>query len=311
MNPTDASRRAAPARLFFLALLGVLLVYAGSATHLIDLPGVYMDAVNPDYLVAKVLNRAHADPLVAWVLPGNYLANRFPVLVSLYHGLQQFWLALPLYAIFGMSVDGIRLTHMIFAMGVLVAVLLLLRRAQVPLWIAALAGIALAADPTFVFAFRTQSYITMSPMAWLLLSLAALSGPASAATPLPFATTSRAALFRLCRARLFRLRVLSARNAAVDARDGASATNRSLYGRGLKDAARVACGRGRRMRLLRSGLFARGPRSRRRPRAGSSLISASRRRDWARFRRGFRSSIASAQPTSFVESSSPTTGNAR
>ena len=184
MNPTDASRGAAPARLFFLALLGVLLVYAGSATHLIDLPGVYMDAVNPDYLVAKVLNRAHADQLVAWVLPGNYLANRFPVLVSLYHGLQQFWLALPLYAIFGMSVDGIRLTHMVFAMGVLVAALLLLRRAQVPLWIAALAGIALATDPTFVFAFRTQSYITMSPVAWLLLSLAALSGGGERGAPL-------------------------------------------------------------------------------------------------------------------------------
>jgi len=184
VNPTDASRGAAPARLFFLALLGVLLVYAGSATHLIDLPGVYMDAVNPDYLVAKVLNRAHADQLVAWVLPGNYLANRFPVLVSLYHGLQQFWLALPLYAIFGMSVDGIRLTHMVFAMGVLVAALLLLRRAQVPLWIAALAGIALATDPTFVFAFRTQSYITMSPVAWLLLSLAALSGAGERGAPL-------------------------------------------------------------------------------------------------------------------------------
>jgi len=185
VNPPEPSHRTSPALLFFLALLGVLLVYSGSATHLIELPGVYMDAVNPDYLVAKVLNRAHAEPLVAWVLPGNYLAGRFPVLVSLYHGLQQFWLALPLYAMFGMSVTGIRLTHMVFAMGVLIAALVVLRRAQVPLWIAALAGIALATDPTFVFAFRTQSYITMSPAAWLLLSLAALSGPADRGVPMP------------------------------------------------------------------------------------------------------------------------------
>jgi hypothetical protein len=185
VNPLERSPRTSPIALFFLAALGVLLVYAGSATHLIDLPGVYMDAVNPDYLVAKVLNRAHAEPLVAWVLPGNYLAGRFPVLVSLYHGLQQFWLALPLYALFGMSVTGIRQTHMVFALGVVIAALVVLRRAQVPLWIAALAGTALAMDPTFIFAFRTQSYITLSPAAWLLLSLAALAGPSDRGAPLP------------------------------------------------------------------------------------------------------------------------------
>ena len=177
MRESDAARDQSSAWPYVVALVGVLLIYAGSATHLIELPGVYMDAVNPDYLVAKVLNRAHANPLIGWVLPGNYLANRFPVLVSLYHGLQQFWLALPLYALFGMSVVGIRLTHMVFAMGVLIAMLVLFRRARIPLAIAALAGVAIAADPTFVFAFRTQSYITLAPAAWMLLSIAALAMP--------------------------------------------------------------------------------------------------------------------------------------
>jgi hypothetical protein len=177
MRESDAARDQSSAWPYVVALVGVLLIYAGSATHLIELPGVYMDAVNPDYLVAKVLNRAHANPLIGWVLPGNYLANRFPVLVSLYHGLQQFWLALPLYALFGMGVVGIRLTHMVFAMGVLIAMLVLFRRARIPLAIAALAGAAIAADPTFVFAFRTQSYITLAPAAWMLLSIAALAMP--------------------------------------------------------------------------------------------------------------------------------------
>jgi len=177
MRDSDAARDQSSAWPCVFALVGVLLVYAGSATHLMEVPGVYMDAVNPDYLVAKVLNRAHANPLIGWVLPGNYLANRFPVLVSLYHGLQQFWLALPLYALFGMSVVGIRLTHMVFAMGVLIAMLVLFRRARMPLAIAALAGVAIAADPTFVFAFRTQSYITLAPVAWMLLSIAALEMP--------------------------------------------------------------------------------------------------------------------------------------
>jgi len=177
MRDSDAARDQSSAWPCVFALVGVLLVYAGSATHLMEVPGVYMDAANPDYLVAKVLNRAHANPLIGWVLPGNYLANRFPVLVSLYHGLQQFWLALPLYALFGMSVVGIRLTHMVFAMGVLIAMLVLFRRARMPLAIAALAGVAIAADPTFVFAFRTQSYITLAPVAWMLLSIAALAMP--------------------------------------------------------------------------------------------------------------------------------------
>lgn len=177
VRSSDAVRDRRSAWPFVFALMGVFLVYAGSATHLIELPGVYMDAVNPDYLVAKVLNRAHANPLVGWVLPGNYLANRFPVLVSLYHGLQQFWLALPLYALFGMSVAGIRLTHMVFAMGVLIAMLVLFRRVRIPLAIASFAGVALACDPTFVFAFRTQSYITLAPAAWMLMSIAALATP--------------------------------------------------------------------------------------------------------------------------------------
>jgi hypothetical protein len=50
----------------------------------------------------------------------------------------------------------------------------------VPLWIAALCGCALAVDPAFIFAFRTQSYITMSPVAWLLLSIALVAGTATA-----------------------------------------------------------------------------------------------------------------------------------
>ena len=41
-------------------------------------------------------------------------------------------------------------------------------------WQAALACIALAVDPSFSYAFRTQSYITLAPAAWLLLSLYSL-----------------------------------------------------------------------------------------------------------------------------------------
>ena len=165
----------------FAAVVAVVLaVYGFVGSREITLPGVYMDAVNPDYLVVKLLNWHHAKPLTAWVLPGNYLHDRVPILISLYHGLQQFWLGLPLYALFGTGVVGIRLTHMVFACGVLVAMLFLLRAANVPAWIAALCGVAIACDPSFIFAFRTQSYITMAPAMWLLLSMYCLLRTASA-----------------------------------------------------------------------------------------------------------------------------------
>ena len=47
------------------AFVLVIVAYACVALWQITLPGVYMDAVNPDYLVAKILNR-QAQPIGAW-----------------------------------------------------------------------------------------------------------------------------------------------------------------------------------------------------------------------------------------------------
>src|SRR4029453_4751186 len=93
---------------------------------------------------------------------------------SLYHGSQQFWLGLPLYAIFGTTVAGVRLTHAAFALGVLAALYALQARGGVRLWLAAATGVVLALDPSFSYAFRTQGYITMAPAAWLLLGIFSL-----------------------------------------------------------------------------------------------------------------------------------------
>jgi hypothetical protein len=157
----------------WLAFLPVLAVYAFTATRHLTLPGVYMDAVNPDYLVVRVLN-PHPAPIVVWVLEGNYLVNRFPLLIALYHGSQTFWVGLPLYAIFGTSVEGIRLTHALFGLGVLAAGYFAMLRVGVRALVAALACAALAIDPAFTYAFRTQSYITLFSCTWLLLAIATL-----------------------------------------------------------------------------------------------------------------------------------------
>jgi len=101
------------------AIVAVALTFC--ATRAVELPGVYMDAVNPDYLVVRVFTW-HREPMAAWVLPGNYLLDaRFPILVSIHHGSQHFWLGLPLFWLLGTTVESLRIVHALFALGVLAA----------------------------------------------------------------------------------------------------------------------------------------------------------------------------------------------
>jgi hypothetical protein len=153
--------------------LAVLAAYAVVALQQSTLPGIYMDSVNPDYMVVQLLNR-HSQPIAPWLLPGNLLFERYPVLISFYHGSQQLWLGLPFFKLFGTHAAGIRATHAMFAVGVLATLYLLLARGAMKPWQAALACGALAIDPSFSYAFRTQSYITLAPAAWLFMALLCL-----------------------------------------------------------------------------------------------------------------------------------------
>jgi len=138
----------------------------------IEVPGVYMDAVNPDYLVVLILHRDRSFPV--WVLPGNYIAGRYSVLTQLYHGTQHVWLGLPFFALLGTSVVSLRIVHGLFGCAILAAALGWMRRGGLVGVALASVGVALAVDPSFVFAFRTQTSIVLAPVAWLLLSLVAL-----------------------------------------------------------------------------------------------------------------------------------------
>lgn len=148
----------------------IAMAYFAVATYEIALPGIYMDAVNPDYLVVRWLNPT-AKRIPVWLAPGNDISGRFPVMVGLHHGSLQLWLGYPAFWLFGTTVTGLRLTHALFGLGVLAALHALLRVAGLPRgWVVAFA-VALAVDPAFVYAFRTQSYITMAPAAFLLLAV--------------------------------------------------------------------------------------------------------------------------------------------
>ena len=172
-----------------LPIVGILIVYGIVGSCQIELPGVYMDEVDPDYLAVRILNWS-GYPIPAWLLPGNYVADHITILTSLYHGSQQLWLGLPGFWLFGTTVIGLRVTHMLFAAGVLISLYTALRRTADGLGWAAPATLLLAMDPAFVYAFRTQSYITMFPSAWLLLSIAAWSRVQSKAPPRTIARAS-------------------------------------------------------------------------------------------------------------------------
>jgi hypothetical protein len=137
----------------------------------ISLPGVYMDAVNPDYTVVRLLN-PQAEGIPGWYLPGNLLLGRFLVLGQIYHGALPLYLGLPIYALFGTDVVGIRVTNIFFGLVVLAGTALFLAAFRVRLGIAALCLSALALDPAFLFSFRTQFYITLLPLGLLLTSVA-------------------------------------------------------------------------------------------------------------------------------------------
>ena len=130
--------------------------------------GIYPDAVNPDYLAIRMLHK-HADT-VAWVLPGNYLGNRFPVLAGgLYHGSLHAYLALP-FILFGASVESFQISHLFLAFLVATVLFALLRRLSGSLALAtAVCALALL-DPAFLYIFFTQAYITTFPDFFILLA---------------------------------------------------------------------------------------------------------------------------------------------
>lgn len=147
----------------------------------IDLPGLYMDAVNPDFMAAKILGSTALT--TTWVMPGNLFFGRFPLLPALYYGSGMAWLGAPFYALFGMDIFSIRLMHGIYALGVLTSMLLLLRKVGAGSIVLLLTGIVIALDPSFIFSFRTQFYINATPLIAFLLGILFLESAPTALRP--------------------------------------------------------------------------------------------------------------------------------
>ncbi|MCD6048171.1 MAG: glycosyl transferase family protein [Gammaproteobacteria bacterium] len=162
MSNTNTVPTSAKKYLIYLVLacffLGVL--------RYIELPGLYFDAVNPDYIAAMILN--HHIHNMAWVLPSII---KIPLLVELYHGVQHIYLGLPFFFIFGTSIVTLRLFQAAFGAGAIyfgyrVTTLLTKNR-----WFAFVAMLGLATEIAFIASFRTQFYITMAGDFWLFAAI--------------------------------------------------------------------------------------------------------------------------------------------
>jgi hypothetical protein len=140
------------------------LVFLASVLVQVGLPGIYMDGANPDFMAAQWLHRADN--------PGAGLPSKvFPILGSLYHGLQNAYLGVPVFGVFGYSVATLRIEQAIFGVILLVAFQFLVARLTRSLRVGLVAALCLATELAFGASFRTQFYIVMGGAAWLFVSL--------------------------------------------------------------------------------------------------------------------------------------------
>ncbi|WP_144409490.1 glycosyltransferase family 39 protein [Martelella endophytica] len=135
--------------------------------HLHDaaLPGLYMDAVNPDYLAGKTLNPELRN--ATWFPPTEI----FPLLGNLYHGVQNYYVGLPVFELLGFNMLSLRVSQGVFASGILILYQIIIMKATGSRSVSLVGSLCLAIDMAFLASFRTQMYIVISGVFWLFMSL--------------------------------------------------------------------------------------------------------------------------------------------
>jgi len=161
------------ARALAIVVLAALAVFAIAFALDWRLPGLYMDAVNPEYFLPGILDPS-APGNRPWILPGNLLASRFPVFTgSIYHGSTQLYFALPFMALLGVDLATLRLVQGLVGCVILALMALYTGRSLSATKgaLAASSMVLLALDPSFVMALRTQAYSCLFPLMLLLASM--------------------------------------------------------------------------------------------------------------------------------------------
>jgi 4-amino-4-deoxy-L-arabinose transferase-like glycosyltransferase len=151
-----------------MALLTAVLLYLGLALAQLDLPGLHYDEAKEAGLNAmEMLQRQNVQ---AFRSAGVQVGTVFlPLMVQDYIGALNVYLALPLLALFGVTVPALRLLGVICGLATLVTVWALgrelARRARVEStgsagWTGEIAALLLAVNPTFIFWSRQGIFVT-------------------------------------------------------------------------------------------------------------------------------------------------------
>ena len=158
----------------FVITIGIALaVFAVAFAADWRLPGLYMDAVNPEYIIPGIFDPT-APGNRPWILPGNQLLSRFPVFTgTIYHGSAQLYFALPFMALLGADVATLRIVQGVVGGLILLLMALYAGRSSIGFKraLAAAPMALLALDPSFVMALRTQAYSCLFPLVPLLASI--------------------------------------------------------------------------------------------------------------------------------------------
>ena len=153
----------------------VMILFVVLSLPYFDLPGLYMDAVNPDYISEYILGNGK---LPAWIYPDNAISTLFgkpwgfPLLNSLYGTNFTAYILLLVSLVIGNGVYAVRMCHILFFVAMIYAAYRLVLSATNNKKIATLAGFLIAIEPSIIFAQRSQYYLQLFPLIFFYAAIA-------------------------------------------------------------------------------------------------------------------------------------------
>ena len=145
----------------------ILLLFVILSLPLLELPGLQMDAGNPDYYALHIL---HPDKVPIWCYPDNVLSTmftgdafRFPLLNSLYGTNLPAYIYLLFSRFLGSSIASVRILHLLYSVAILFLFHFLLQHTTHSGILSSVCILLLAIDPSMVFAPRTRFYLQLFP----------------------------------------------------------------------------------------------------------------------------------------------------
>ena len=148
--------------------VGILIVLISLIGMLgaVNLPGIYLDAANPDYLAVQILY-PQADR-VSWAVP-NW---GFPILGQVYHGVfSAYVMAVVIKIVGSTSVVLLHTVNTIYGIIICLMTYFIMKKMNINKWISALMSICMCCMPAMFLTYRTQFYIELPGIMFMTFSI--------------------------------------------------------------------------------------------------------------------------------------------